>query len=565
MYIYKKKTYYTKQVLYFRLNEGFASYMEYKGVANYHDDWEIEDQFLSSDLHRVLDLDATLNSHPIVQEVSHPDQITEIFDVISYSKGASVLRMLENFIGPKEFQLGVHNFLEKYKYRNAITSDLWHEFESLPSANLPISDIMDTWTKQMGYPILEVTKVTDNQYQLTQSRYLKSQQSFNASESPYEYKWDVPVTWISSSNNNPTLQWLRRNNSELTLDFPNNTEWVKFNVGQYGFYRVNYPVDDWNKLANLLTNNPNVFSATDRASLLNDAFSLAESGHLSYDIPLKMTSYLSKETNLVPWETVYSKLLDLSKLLEFTPTFPLLNKYIQNLVREHYSRLGWRDEGTHAEKLNRNDIISLACASGIKECKDNAGELFDSWLADPNFFISPNLKTAVLKNGMSSTGNFDTWTTVFERAVKEENAQEKKKLWYGLAQIREPWILHRYLDLAQNETIIRSQDHFTVLHYISQNPVGKSIIWEHLQENWPQLVERFSLNDRYLGRIPKAVTADFSSEFKLRQVKAFFSKYPEAGAGARSRKQALESIENNIKWLDTHQNTVHSWLEGLDM
>jgi len=64
---------------------------------------------------------------------------------------------------------------------------------------------------------------------------------------------------------------------------------------------------------------------------------------------------------------------------------------------------------------------------------------------------------------------------------------------------------------------------------------------------------------------PKAVTADFSSEFKLRQVKAFFSKYPEAGAGARSRKQALESIENNIKWLDTHQNTVHSWLEGLDM
>ena len=85
--------------LFIRLNEGFASYMEYKGVANYHPDWEMDSQFLTMDLHRVMDLDATINSHPIVQEVAHPDQITEIFDTISYAKGASVLRMLEQFMG----------------------------------------------------------------------------------------------------------------------------------------------------------------------------------------------------------------------------------------------------------------------------------------------------------------------------------------------------------------------------------------------------------------------------------------------------------------------------------
>ena len=74
------------------LNEGFASYIEYKGVANYHPDWKLEDQFLNLDLHPVMELDSTLNSHPIIQPVNHPDQITEIFDKISYSKGASVLR-----------------------------------------------------------------------------------------------------------------------------------------------------------------------------------------------------------------------------------------------------------------------------------------------------------------------------------------------------------------------------------------------------------------------------------------------------------------------------------------
>ena len=113
------------------LNEGFASYMEYKvrlrieskgniitkansqGVANYHPDWEMESQFLTMDLHRVMALDSTVNSHPIVQEVAHPDQITEIFDTISYAKGASVLRMLEQFMGKELFRKGVHVFLER--------------------------------------------------------------------------------------------------------------------------------------------------------------------------------------------------------------------------------------------------------------------------------------------------------------------------------------------------------------------------------------------------------------------------------------------------------------------
>ena len=96
------------------LNEGFASYMEYKGVANYHPDWEMEAQFLSLDLHPVMDLDAQLNSHPIVQEVNDTNQITELFDKISYSKGASVIRMLENFMGAEEFRAGIHKFLESH-------------------------------------------------------------------------------------------------------------------------------------------------------------------------------------------------------------------------------------------------------------------------------------------------------------------------------------------------------------------------------------------------------------------------------------------------------------------
>ena len=41
---------------------------------------------LSDDVGPVLELDSKLSSHPIVQPVNHPDEITEIFDTISYSK-----------------------------------------------------------------------------------------------------------------------------------------------------------------------------------------------------------------------------------------------------------------------------------------------------------------------------------------------------------------------------------------------------------------------------------------------------------------------------------------------
>ena len=144
------------------LNEGFASYMEYKGVANYHPEWEMEAQFLYQDLQDVMDLDSQLNSHPIVQDVKNPNQITELFDRISYGKGASVLRMLENFMGAEEFRLGVHKFLENHKYGHAVTADLWRALESVSSKNLPIQKIMDTWTRQMGYPVLNITKTEED-------------------------------------------------------------------------------------------------------------------------------------------------------------------------------------------------------------------------------------------------------------------------------------------------------------------------------------------------------------------------------------------------------------------
>ena len=97
-------------------------------------------------------------------------------------------------------------------------------------------------------------------------------------------------------------------------------------MGQYGFYRVNYPEAEWNNFADLLMNNHEILSTKDRAHLLNEAFSLAESGHVPYSIPLAMTKYLKKENSLIPWESAYDKIVSMGQLLIDTPTYPLFRK-----------------------------------------------------------------------------------------------------------------------------------------------------------------------------------------------------------------------------------------------
>jgi len=511
--------------------------MEYKGVSNYHPDWEMESQFLTSDLHRVMDLDSTISSHPIIQEVNHPDQITEIFDTISYAKGASVLRMLEQFMGPEQFRQGVHNFLDKYKYKNAVTDDLWSAMESVSSEHLDIKKIMDSWTRQMGYPILQIEKLSDRAgYRVTQERYLTDRSSVG-DPSPYGYRWEIPVTWISGGSNETNTRWLSMDEAMTTVPLEEGYQWVKFNVGQFGFYRVNYPAEDWAILADLLVRDPTFLDPMDRASLINDAFSLAESGHIGYNVPLSMTKYLAREEHLVPWDTAFDKLASLGANLLSTPAFPLFRKYIVDLVSSHYDRLGWQDEDSnHLEKLNRYNILSLACMNGHQLCLSEAGQLFSSWIEDKDFYISPNIRSNVYRYGIAANGSADAWEEMFQRYLNEKNAQEKKKLLYGLARIKEPWILRRFLLLAKDEKNIRSQDYFSALSYISGNPVGNSIVWDFIRSEWDYLVDRFSLNDRYLGRLPKTVVSSFTTEFQLQQ------------------------IENNIKWLSEHEEVVTNWL-----
>ncbi|XP_063493298.1 glutamyl aminopeptidase isoform X3 [Symphalangus syndactylus] len=504
------------------LNEGFASFFEYLGVNHAETDWQMRDQMLLEDVLPVQEDDSLMSSHPIVVTVTTPDEITSVFDGISYNKGASILRMLEDWIKPENFQKGCRMYLEKYQFKNAKTSDFWAALEE--ASGLPVKEVMDTWTRQMGYPVLNVNGVKN----ITQKRFLLDS---------------------------------RANPSQPPSDLGGNA-FLKINPDHIGFYHVNYEVATWDSIASVLSLNHKTFSSADRASLIDDAFALARAQLLDYKVALNLTKYLKREEDFLPWQRVISAVTYIISMFEDDKElYPMIEEYFQGQVKPIADSLGWNDAGDHVTKLLRSSVLGFACKMGDRDALNNASLLFEQWL-NGTVSLPVNLRLLVYRYGMQNSGNEISWNYTLEQYQKTSLAQEKEKLLYGLASVKSVTLLSRYLDLLKDTNLIKTQDVFTVIRYISYNSYGKNMAWNWIQLNWDYLVNRYTLNNRNLGRIV-TIAEPFNTELQLWQMESFFAKYPQAGAGEKSREQVLETVKNNIEWLKQHRNTIREWFLNL--
>ncbi|XP_037953765.1 glutamyl aminopeptidase-like isoform X2 [Teleopsis dalmanni] len=543
------------------LNEGFASYIEYKGVHKVEPTWSMLDQFLIADFHSVMKLDATTASHPIVQTVESPSQITELFDSITYSKGASIIRMLEDLVGEEKFQKGTTNYLNNNIYGNAVTEDYINEIEAL-GFEFDVKLLLETWTDQMGFPVVSVVR-SGNTFTLTQKRFFSNPEDYNTVQDPstFNYHWSIPITYVTDGESEKQSTIFNYNDNQLTLTISSVSEWIKFNKNQMGYYLVNYDENMWQALITLLLTERGKLSISDRANLVFDVFTLADASQLDYNIAFQLSTYLQKERDYVPWQVGASRLNAIKSLLYYTEFYRDFTVYVRKIVTEVYETLTWEEDTDHLLNMLRVTILNTACRFGHKVALQEAATRFNAWLINPDVRPTPNLRSIVYYYGMQAVGTEEIWDQVLALFVAESDAQEKIKLMEALAAIKEPWILQRYINLAWDESIVRSQDYFSCLQYISRNPVGQSLVWDHVRENWQRLVDRFGINERTLGRLIPAITSQFSTQTKLEEMEAFFAKYPEAGAGTAARREALATVRYNIKWLEHNIAKVGNWLQ----
>jgi len=550
------------------LNEGFASWMEYKGVSHTQPGWAMMDQFWANVLLPALKLDSLASSHPVSVPVNDPKEIEAIFDTISYKKGSSIIHMLENYLGETILRSGLKEYLSKHKFGNAVTKDLWKALSRATNHTVNVEDIMNTWTLQMGYPLITFQKGDTIDKNLDgwcvkQSRFLASAKlngtDMNSPLSKYNYTWFVPVEFMTDqSPPQSILLNTTHNASNGHVELASNLKWIKANLNGSGYYRVQYPVEMWQQLITQLKTDHLVFSSTDRAQLIDDAFSLCRAGLIEHTIPLEMATYLTKEKSLIVWLTALSHLSTWDELLQETPGRENLNKFILSLIDPLYRDLGWEDIGDHVTKLLRQRVLRAAIDAGHTDAIAEAKRQFQG-MKENQTHVSANLQDLVYSVGIK-TGGEDDWKWCYNKYKTTNIPSNRRTLLTALGDSKNTFTLQSYLDMTLDKTLVRGQDFQSVMSSVASNPAGTLLAWRHLQRHWNTIFNRFHSGSFTMGHIIKSVTGHFSTQFDYSQVRTFFED-KDVGAGKLALRQTLEDIQISIEFRKTCERKIIEWLE----
>lgn len=227
------------------LNEGFACFMQTWSADKIFPEWQMWNQFVTDDLAAALRLDSLRTSHPIQVPINHAEEVEEVFDAISYSKGACVIRMLNAVLGEDDFRKGLQVYMKRHQYGNTETSDLWRAWEE--ASGKPIVEIAASWTEQMGFPLLKVERASNDKVKVTQSWFLADGSAVQPNEAK---RWTVPIfaTSKSTSGTKPTPQIFNTETFEVAIKGANANDWLQVNAGYLVPARVLYSPDLLDKL-----------------------------------------------------------------------------------------------------------------------------------------------------------------------------------------------------------------------------------------------------------------------------------------------------------------------------
>ncbi|XP_045117616.1 aminopeptidase N-like [Portunus trituberculatus] len=557
------------------LNEGFASYIEFIGMQSVEPSWKVMELFLDLKLQSVMHNDDVQSSHPVRIEVNHPNEITQIFDRITYSKGSTIIRMMNHFLTEAVFRHGLSTYLDAFKYNNAEQDDLWrhlteaaHEACTLP-ANLTVKTIMDTWTLQMGYPVIKVERSADGtSAAVSQERFLLVKD--DNSDDTHDYKWWVPLTYTGQDqpdfSQTQTKVWMKDSEAQLTVtSLPPKDHWVIFNLQQTGYYRVNYDDHNWNLLIQQLLADHRAIATVNRAQIVDDALDLARAGQLSYSVAFKVFKYLHQEKEYLPWKAAINSLTYVRNMFKLTGAYGALKNYMLDLVLPLYDVIGFDDspDDLLQESFLRQTILNWACVLGHQPCLDTAYHLYRQWMLQPHneSLFTPNVKSVVYCRGVEMGGE-EEWNFAWSHYLKSNVASEKSRLLSAMGCTKKQWLLSRYLSMAFNgKSGIGKQDSSRVFTAVAGNEAGRTLAWSYLRTNWKRIYDYFGGKAKP-GLISTA-TKDFNTEQHLKEVMAFKEERgAELSAASRTIDQAIEKTKSNMAWMKRNHNTITAWLQN---
>ncbi len=531
------------------LNEGFATWMENKPVAKWKPEWNypLDDVGGTS---RTLTTDSLANTRPIHQAAETPAQIQELFDGIAYGKAASVLRMLEAYLGEETFRAGVNAYLKEHQYANATADDFW-DIQAKTSKK-PVDKIMPTWVKQPGAPILNVkaqcsgnsTSVT-----LSQRRYYTDRAK---SEAASDQLWQIPLCMKGSASGDGAKCELMTKKEE-TFALPGCSNWVLANAGAAGYYRTGYSAEAVRALAN---DAETKLTPAERITVQGDIWASVRIGREPVGDYLAFSQGLQSDRNRAVLDDVLGRLNYIGQYLVSESDRDSYHTWLRQYLAPAMKEVGYEPKAGESDEQRtmRSRLMgTLGYDARDPEVLAEARKLADKALADPTSVDHELAGSAFALAALNGDSAF--YDRVLAATKNPKSPEEYYLYLFTLPQFTDSKLLERTLNFAISPDV-RSQDALGLVTNVMGNPAGQQLAWDFVRQHWPEIEKA---GGPFASAQVVGATSVFCDAGSRDQVTEFFSAH-KVPAAERTYKQSIERINNCVDLKSQQEPQLASWL-----
>jgi len=533
------------------LNEGFATWMSWYSCNIFYPEWKVWEGYVTDNLQSALGLDSLRSSHPIEVPVKRADEINQIFDAISYSKGSCVLRMISKYLGEDVFMEGIRRYLKKHAYGNTTTGDLWASLSD--ASGKDVERVADIWTKNIGFPVVTVTEnAKDSTIHVKQNRFLRT-----ADVKPEEDQTLFPV-FLGLRTKTGIDEELTLNKREQDFKVPD-LDFFKLNADHSGIYRTSYTPERLQKLgenakAGLLT-------VEDRAGMIADAGALSAAGYQKTDGLLSLLKSFDTEPDFVVFDELTTRIgaIRSAWIFEDEKTKDALKAFQRDLASKKAHELGWtfKDNDGHIEQQFKSLVFGTSASAGDEKTKAAAFEMFEKFVAGDRAALHPNLRGSVYAVVLAYGGEkeYDALVKEYETA---KSSDERNAALRSLGRARKPELIQRTLAYSISKHV-KDQDIYLPLAGLRAHREGIEAFWAWMKENWELLREKMPPSFTLLGSVVSMATSSFTKQEQLTDVEKFFDGKSTKGFD-RNLAQSFDAVRAKMGWLQRDGKAVEEWL-----
>ncbi|KAI0977719.1 hypothetical protein GJ496_005590, partial [Pomphorhynchus laevis] len=501
------------------LNEGFASWVEILCTDSLHPEYDMWSRFLYDDVRSAMLLDWMKTTHPVVVNVDNTDNIRVIYNAISYRKGSSILRMLNNYVTPPIFQKALQNYISKYAYQNTITSQLWDEVTLVSESD--INAFIYPWISRPGFPFVQVVTVEhfENGINIT----LTQKRLFADGTSTDEFGtiWNIPID-INCASSPLNSKWsLLMNSVTQTFELPKaqNETWLKLNFQKYGFFVTMYTDEMLNNLIPPAKNK--ILNNLDRFDIVNDLYMLASAGHVKMSRYMDFARIFDNDTDYTLWMGIGNNIQNLGMLIEYMSDSVTIHAYGEILFKTLYDLIGIDEQPGEAPIVKSLRALALRNAGlyGYLVAENWAFTMFKNALTNTNF--RADLREPVFIINANKRGGV-AYAQLKQFYLNAASADEQRMALVAMGYTLDTTSMEDIMNMICYTGEISLQDIFYPFRIMGIHKAARDFAWMYTKANIKQIISVIPIQ-HLTGDFIQPLFSGFATESIIPEMESLFT------------------------------------------